>query len=505
MRWLKRIELLPALLGITVLVCIGCLGDAAEFDVADISDEAWPGPTWQKVDRPERLGWSSEKLAEARRYAKKIDTAAVMIVDDGVVIDAWGDIARNFRCHSMRKSLLSGLIGTFVSGGRIDLSRTLAQLNINDYPNHLSETEKQATVGDLIRARSGIYIEALGESPDMKARRPRRHSHAPGTHWYYNNWDFNALGTIFEQQTGENLFEALDRKLAGPLQMQDFDPANCRYLSNLDYSTPGLTMHRYYDIRMSARDLARFGLLFLREGRWRDKQILPRKWVWESTASHSRYGQYSGYGYMWWTGSETGLYGNVRLKAHSFAAAGWGGHRLIVLPWRRLVVVHRVDTDRSQTSVANHQIGRLLWHILDAAGESEIGPEPTLRAAKGRRLTDDQLGKILPGSTIRGPDFKASLTRDYRFVLWSDARQLDSGRWGIEDGKFWLRSRLLTGGHKIKLSMVLHDDRLQWYDRQGTLQGEGLIKREVNDYEKNSYHPHIRPHTDVRRIMHWRS
>ena len=88
MRWLKRIELLPALLGITVLVCIGCLGDAAEFDVADISDEAWPGATWQKVDRPERLGWSSEKLAEARRYAKKIDTAAVMIVDDGVVIDA---------------------------------------------------------------------------------------------------------------------------------------------------------------------------------------------------------------------------------------------------------------------------------------------------------------------------------------------------------------------------------------------------------------------------------
>ena len=65
MRWFKRIELLPALLGITVLVCSGCLGDAAEFDAAEISDEAWPGPTWQKIDRPERLGWSSEKLAEA--------------------------------------------------------------------------------------------------------------------------------------------------------------------------------------------------------------------------------------------------------------------------------------------------------------------------------------------------------------------------------------------------------------------------------------------------------
>lgn len=501
MRWFKRIELLPALLGITVLVCSGCLGDAAEFDAAEISDEAWPGRTWQKIDRPERLGWSSEKLAEARRFAKEIDTAAVMIVDDGIVIDAWGDIARNFRCHSMRKSLLSGLIGTYVSDGTIDLSKSLKELNINDYPNRLSESEKQATVGDLIRARSGIYIEALGESPEMKARRPERHSHPPGTFWYYNNWDFNALGTIFEQETGENLFEAFERQLARPLQMQDFAPANCRYKNNIDYDTPGLSMHRYYDIRMSARDLARFGLLFLRGGRWRDKQILPRKWVWESTASHSQYGYHSGYGYMWWTGSEDGLYENVRLRAHSFAAAGWGGHRLTVLPWRRLVVVHRVDTDRPQTSVGNHQIGRLLWHILDAAGESEIGPEPTLKAAKGHQLTGDQLGKILPGSTIRGSDFKLKLTKDYRFELWSGDRRLDSGRWGIQFGKFWLRSRLLTGGHKVKLSMVLDDERLRWFDRQGTLQGEGLIKREVNYDEKSSYHPHIRRHTDVRRIM----
>jgi hypothetical protein len=183
---------------------------------------------------------------------------------------------------------------------------------------------------------------------------------------------------------------------------------------------------------------------------------------------------------MWWTGSETGLYENVRLKAHSFAAAGWGGHRLTILPWRKLVVVHRVDTDRPQTSVANHQNGRLLWHILDAAGESEIGPEPTLEAATGLRLDSGQLGKILPGSTIHGSDFKASLTRDYRFVLWSDARQLDSGRWGIQNGKFWLRSRLLTGGRKVNLSMVLNGERLQWFDCQGTLQGEGQIKREVN-------------------------
>jgi hypothetical protein len=46
-----------------------------------------------------------------REYSKKIDTAAVRIVDDGVVVDAWGDITKNFQCHSMRKSIMSAIIG----------------------------------------------------------------------------------------------------------------------------------------------------------------------------------------------------------------------------------------------------------------------------------------------------------------------------------------------------------------------------------------------------------
>jgi CubicO group peptidase (beta-lactamase class C family) len=402
-----------------------------------------------------------------------------MIVDNGIVIDAWGDIARNFRCHSMRKSLLSGLMGTYASDGTIDLSKSLAELNINDYPNHLSDIEKKATVGDLIRARSGIYIEALGESPDMKARRPKRHSHPPGTYWYYNNWDFNALGTIFEQETGQGLFEAFDRKLARPLQMQDFDPANCSYKTNYDYGAPGLTMHRYFDMRMSARDLARFGLLFLREGRWQDKRLVPRKWVRESTASHSPIGPNIGYGYMWWTGSAAGLCENVHLKGHSYIASGWRGHRMIVLPWRNLIVVHRVDTDQPGNAVENHQFGRLLWHILDAAGESDIGPEPTLKAAAGNTLNGRQLKQILPGSTIKGPDFEVRLSKGNRFEVWSGAKRIDTGTWGVQSGKFWLKTGMLTSGQKAKLTLVLDGDRLKWFDNQGTLQGQGYIRREV--------------------------
>ena len=62
----------------------------------DTAREVYPGEVWQKATTPEQLGWSSEKLARAQEYSERIGSAAVMIVDDGVVIDAWGDITRNY-------------------------------------------------------------------------------------------------------------------------------------------------------------------------------------------------------------------------------------------------------------------------------------------------------------------------------------------------------------------------------------------------------------------------
>ena len=213
-----------------------------------------------------------------------------MIVDDGVVVAAWGDVTRKFKCHSMRKSLLSALIGIHVDAGNIDLAQTMEELGIDDYEPALTLAEKQATVGDLIKARSGIYHAALGENQMMRDMRPARHSHAPGTFWYYNNWDFNALGTIFEQETKTTIFAEFDRRFAKPLQMEDFKVSDCRYVSSDDVGKPFLSQHNYYNFRMSARDLARFGLLFLREGRWQNRQIISADWVRESTASYSQTG-----------------------------------------------------------------------------------------------------------------------------------------------------------------------------------------------------------------------
>jgi hypothetical protein len=85
----------------------------------------YPGATWTRTSTPEQLGWSPEKLAT-------INTAALMIVVDGRVLDEWGETGKRFNVHSIRKSFLSALYGIQVRDGRIQLSKTLADLGIDD-------------------------------------------------------------------------------------------------------------------------------------------------------------------------------------------------------------------------------------------------------------------------------------------------------------------------------------------------------------------------------------
>ena len=321
----------------------------------------FPGTEWEKWKRPEEAGWSAEKLKAARKFTGTLKSAAVMIVHKGKVVDEWGETKRPFKCHSMRKSILSALYGPHEFSGTIDTSQTLGQLGIDDKEPSLTDTEHNATIADLLKARSGIYHPALYETATMAAKRPRRGSHAPGTFWYYNNWDFNALCTIFENLTGRGIFEEFEDRLARPLGMQDFVRSkHTRYVTGKD------SVHPAYPFQLSARDLARFGLLFSRGGRWMDQQIIPRGWVMESIRSWSTTSKGGGYGYMWWVGANGNFYPNTKLPDGSFAAHGFRGHKVLMVPQWDLVIVHRVNTFKEKGSVKSSEFGKLVSLILAA-------------------------------------------------------------------------------------------------------------------------------------------
>jgi CubicO group peptidase (beta-lactamase class C family) len=339
-----------------LLLLIGFSGPAS----LALGEGGYPGTSWEEVRSPEALGWSKELLKLARDYSTSIDTAAVMLVVDGQVLAEWGETATRFNVHSIRKSFLSALYGIHVLEGHINLSSTMEQLGIDDNEPSLTSVEKQATVLDLLKARSGVYHPALYETSRMQATRPPRGSHAPDTFWYYNNWDFNVLGTIFERQTKTNLFAEFKTRIADPIQMQDFR------LEDGTYVTGAESVYPAYPFRMTARDLARFGLLYLRHGAWRGQQIVPREWVEESTRAYSDAGGAGGYGYLWWVAMNGRHLPSVDLPGGTFSARGARGHYIFVVPNLDLVVVHRVNTDIPGREVTGAQFGEMMKLILAA-------------------------------------------------------------------------------------------------------------------------------------------
>ena len=91
-----------------------------------------PGESWEVAATPEGIGYSAEALAAAQAYTETINTAAVMIVADGIVVDQWGETERKFNIHSIRKSFLAAMYGIHVAAGEIDLDATMESLGIDD-------------------------------------------------------------------------------------------------------------------------------------------------------------------------------------------------------------------------------------------------------------------------------------------------------------------------------------------------------------------------------------
>ena len=104
-----------------------------------------PGTEWDHAT-PADLGWSEAGLAQARAFSEQIRSSAVIIVQHGKVVAEWGDTTKPTELASVRKSLLSALIGIAVSERLINLDSTLGQLGIDDNSPGLTEVEKAATV-----------------------------------------------------------------------------------------------------------------------------------------------------------------------------------------------------------------------------------------------------------------------------------------------------------------------------------------------------------------------
>lgn len=307
-----------------------------------VANAVWPGATWDSIRDPRTAGWTRAGLDTVRALLSTKETTGFVAIVGGRKLMTYGNIDTVTYIASARKSVLSMLIGKYVRNGTVDLNKSLADLGIDDIGG-LTVQEKQATVKDLITARSGVFHPASNAGSDPA---PPRGSRKHGTYFLYNNWDFNALGAAFEIMTKRNIYDALESDLARPIGMQDFDRAE-QIKSGDSTQSRWLAYHMYF----STRDMARLGYLMLRQGNWNGHQLVPADWVIESTrvftpltemATPDQKSRPYGYGYLWWVWDRPHATGAFE---GAYDAQGAYGQYIIVMPKLDLVIAHKTRPD----------------------------------------------------------------------------------------------------------------------------------------------------------------
>jgi CubicO group peptidase (beta-lactamase class C family) len=354
----------PALL--LALVVLGATPGCSDVP-AGSSPPPTPTPEWTSWSSPEAGGMSSAGLARVEERLGSMSSSAMMVVTGGQVVWSHGDLTEVSYLASVRKTVLALLYGIEVDRGRIDLERTLAQVGLEEHGG-LTDEERQARIRDVIAARSGIYLPASNSGDDL-ASAPERGSVAPGTYYLYSNWDFNAAGTLFELETGRDLFDALEAELAGPLGFQDFDRAQHVKGGDLEVS-----MHPSYHMHFSTRDMARLGELMLRGGTWGGTQLVSAEWIAEMTSpltpvtemnpTRRREGPH-GYGYMTWVWDGPAASGPY---AGAYTGVGAVGQYITVLPALDMVVAHKTVPGNGRR-VAHPEF----WDLLELVVEAHCG------------------------------------------------------------------------------------------------------------------------------------
>ncbi len=347
----------------------------------------------------ERLGWKPSDLDAVFSYAAALSTDTLMIITDGKIVGMFGDIEKRRHTHSIRKALLSALIGQHIGSGKkqISLDTKLAELGINDSPNPLTPLQREATVLHLLKSTSGINHAAAAEAGIMKAEKDRRlgdGENVPGTIWAYNNWDYNALTTIFEMRTDKSIAEAFQAGIATPIGMSDHVPEAIDYIE-----APELSQHRAASFHMSGRDLARFGELYLNGGMVNGEVVIPDPWIDRISDDFTETGNdddlRSGHGYLWWIpGPDTGL------PPSSYWAWGFGQQALFIVPEWRTVIVHLSDTS---------EFRKRLFALID---DESVEPEAAI----------EQL--IL--SCLNSANRKSDFCVEHRFIRPRDLAELIS-------------------------------------------------------------------------------
>jgi len=355
---------------------------------AMLAQPAWcqttfPAPEWQVVE-PESQSMSSEGLKKVGEWLKAHGSKTGMVVRHGRIVGEWYfDDAKptsKYLVYSTSKSFASTAAGLAIASGKLKLDSTVGEF----FPDAMPAEKRAITVKQLLSMTSGAHSDndqlkradlfkyVLNELPM---------DHAPGTKWEYNNTGLSLLSPVIQKATGQNLDTLLDEQVFRKIGIGR-DDWSWEEREGMPISYSGL--------HITARSLARFGLLFLNKGMWRTDKVISSTWVAEAT--HASQDLNPRYGYLWWNNSTDAWPG---VPSDAYAAMGRFDNDMLIIPSLDLIVIRQVGDDTGNDRQL--KIGELF--ALAASAVKDISP--SLKVSE--QPTNVEVFKAFPQLRIERP------------------------------------------------------------------------------------------------------
>jgi CubicO group peptidase (beta-lactamase class C family) len=308
----------------------------------------WPTDGW-RTSSPDEEDVSSVKLQEIYEYLDSTtelrfirgSLRSLLIIRNGYLIhetyfSSFADANTTLNIYSCTKSVTSSLIGIAIEKGYIG---GVDDLVLDYFPNRTianrNNWKEAMTIEDMLTMKSGFeWDESDYSRPDndytlmYASECPVQYvldkpmANAPGNTWEYNTGCSHLLSAIIDNTTGVGTQEFAQTYLFNPLGI---DPPHWA-IDDQDVPYGGS------NLRITPRQMAKFGFLFLNNGTWDEQQLIPKEWVTTSTQSTN---YPSWYAYQWWN----------EPHRNSFSAHGYKGQQIVIIPDHNMVVVFSANTN----------------------------------------------------------------------------------------------------------------------------------------------------------------
>lgn len=323
--------------------CVALLSIGALLSMSTMSTAVAQETTSKTMPRntPESQGVSSAAILDFIRTADrevKSMHSFILVCNGHVIAEAWWKPETADKPHvlwSLSKSFTSTAVGLAVAEGKLSIDDPVLKFFPEDAPASASANLKAMRVRDLLTMSTGHQdeVKLRDETNWVKAFLAHPVPHKPGTHFKYNTPATFMQSAIVQKVTGEKVVDYLRPRLFEPLGI---DPPKW------DENPQGISLGGY-GLYLKTEDIAKFGQLYLQNGVWNGKRLIPAEWIQEATSKQVSNGSNptkdwdQGYGFQFW-----------RCRHSAYRGDGKDGQFCIVLPKQNAVIAITANTGDMQ-------------------------------------------------------------------------------------------------------------------------------------------------------------